>query len=260
MQGNFSRLIRYRELLWNLAIGEFKARHRQTFLGVAWALLHPVSMMLVFAAVFSVFARIPVQGTSYVLFAYIGLVSWLFFANSLTAGLSSIVSSMSLITKVGFPREVIPLSRILTTGFDFLVGLAMLVPLLVVYDVPPSWALLAVPGIVAVQLVMTTGLMLALSAAYVLKRDLGSLLPLALQIGMFLSPVVYPVSVIPERYQVLYLLNPMASLLEAYRSAILFGIVPSWTAMAPALLTGAVSLAGGYAYFKAVETRFADVM
>src|SRR3989338_10653435 len=108
MMHDLPRLIRYRELLWTLALGEFKARHRQTFLGVAWALVQPVSMMLIFTVVFSFFSQVSVQGTSYVLFAYTGIVSWMFLANSLSAGLPSIVASMNLVTKVGFPREVIP--------------------------------------------------------------------------------------------------------------------------------------------------------
>ncbi|TAJ26011.1 MAG: ABC transporter permease, partial [Nitrospirae bacterium] len=113
---HLTRLYRYRGLLWNLALGELKARHRQTALGMAWALMQPLSMMAVFAVVFSVFARVSVEGTSYVLFAYTGLVSWLFFANSLSAGLPSVVSNMNLVTKASFPREVIPLSKLVATG------------------------------------------------------------------------------------------------------------------------------------------------
>jgi lipopolysaccharide transport system permease protein len=255
-----TRLFSYRGLLWTLALGELKARHRQTLLGMFWALAQPVAMMLVFTVVFSVFVRVPVEGTPYALFAYTGLVSWLFFANLLSTGILSVVANMNLVTKAGFPREVIPLSKVVTIGFDFLVGLALLGILLAVYGIPITWAILAVPAIVVIQVMFATGLVLLGSAAYVLQRDIGSLLPLLLQIWMFLSPVVYPVSLIPDQYRSLYMLNPMATIIEAYRSAILMGTAPSLALMTPALVIASVVLAAGYAYFKTVEPRFADVM
>jgi lipopolysaccharide transport system permease protein len=260
MGQHLARLVRYRGLLWILALGELKARHRQTLLGIFWALAQPVAMMLVFTIVFSIFVRVPVEGMPYALFAYTGLVSWLFFANLVSSGIMSVVANMNLVTKAGFPREVIPLSKVITVGFDFLVGLALLGVLLLIYGIPVTWAVLAVPAIVAIQVLFATGLVLLGSAVYVLRRDLGSLLPLLLQIWMFLSPVVYPVSLIPERYRSLYLLNPMATIIEAYRSAILFGTVPSLASMAPTFVIACAVFAAGYAYFKSVEMRFADVM
>lgn len=260
MRQHLARLIRYRGLLWVLALGELKARHRQTLLGIFWALAQPVAMMLVFTIVFSIFVRVPVEGVPYALFAYTGLVSWLFFANLLSSGVLSVVANMNLVTKAGFPREVIPLSKVVTIGFDFLVGLALLGVLLLVYGIPITWAVLAVPAIVAIQVLFATGLVLLGSAIYVLRRDFGSLLPLLLQIWMFLSPVVYPVSLIPEGYRSLYLLNPMATIIEAYRSAILMGTVPSLASLAPTVAIASVVFAAGYAYFKSVELRFADVM
>lgn len=260
MKDHLMRLIRYRGLLWTLALGELKARHRQTALGVLWALVQPVSMMLVFLTVFSVFVKVPVEGVSYAVFAYTGLLSWLFFANSLSLGSSSIVANMSLITKASFPREVIPLSRVLTVSFDFLVGATVLGVLLILSEVPVSFAWLAVPGILAIQIMFTTGLVLLVSALYVLKRDLGSLLPLILQIWMFLSPVVYPVEVIPEQYRTLYMVNPMAMILEAYRNALLRGTLPPPELIVFSLTLASVALVMGYVYFKTVELRFADVM
>ncbi len=260
MVQHLARLFRYRGLLWTLAVGELKARHRQTLLGMFWALAQPVAMMLVFTIVFSVFVRVPIQGVPYTLFAYTGLVSWLFFSNLLSSGVLSVVANMNLVTKAGFPREVIPLSKVVTIGFDFLVGLALLGVLLIVYGIPITWAILAVPAIVVIQVMFATGLVLLGSAVYVLQRDLGSLLPLLLQVWMFLSPVVYPVSLIPDEYRSLYLLNPMAPIIEAYRSAILIGTAPSLASMVPALVVACGMLVAGYTYFKAVELRFADVM
>lgn len=260
MMHHLVRLFHYRGLLWLLALSELKARHRQTLLGMLWALVQPVSMMLVFLVVFSVFIRVPVEGVPYAVFAYMGLWSWLFFSNSIATGLPSVVGNMSLVTKAAFPREVIPLSKILVAGFDFLVGFAMLWVLLLAYGIPIASAWLAVPGIVMVQLMVTAGLVLLGSALYVLRRDLAALLPLGLQVWMFLSPVVYPVTVIPEQYRTLYMLNPMAMILEAYRSAMFLGTLPAPGLVIPAVTVACLVLVTGYVYFKKVELRFADVM
>lgn len=254
------RLLAYRDLLWRLTQRELKARHRQTLLGLGWALLQPVAMMLVFTAVFSIFVRVPVEGMPYAAFAYSGLIIWLFLANSLATGTASLVANMNLITKADFPREVIPLSVILTMGFDFLVGFGLLGILTVAGGVRPTLAWLAIPGIMVVQVALIAGLALWTSALYVLRRDLGSLLPLLLQGWMFLSPVVYPVTVIPEPYRALYMLNPAAMLLEAYRGALFFGTVPVATTVVPVAGLACVLIVSGYAYFKSVEMSFADVM
>ena len=260
MVQHLTRLIKYRDLLWLLTLRELKARHRQTLLGIGWALAQPISMMLVFTAVFSIFVKVPVEGAPYAAFAYTGLVCWLFFSNSLSSGVLSVVANMNLITKASFPREVIPLSLILTAGFDFLIGVCLLAALLFVFGIPMTGALFVVPGIVVIQVVFTAGIVLLGSALNVLKRDIGSMLPLILQIWMFLSPIVYPVSAIPDPYKAVYMLNPMAMIVESYRSAILFGTVPSLTILMPASIIACASLVVGYSYFKAVELRFADVM
>ncbi|MES4784648.1 MAG: hypothetical protein C4294_01095 [Nitrospiraceae bacterium] len=167
---------------------------------------------------------------------------------------------MNLVTKASFPREVVPLSKLLTAGFDFLVGGVILSVFLFMYGVPVSPALIVVPGILAIHVIFTAGLVLWGSAVYVLKRDLGSLLPLALQLWMFMSPVAYPVTLIPSEYKSLYLLNPMASIMESYRSALLLGRVPSLELVMPVLLISCTVLITGYAYFKSVELKFADRM
>jgi lipopolysaccharide transport system permease protein len=260
MTRHLTRLHAYRGLLWNLALAEMKARHRQTALGMVWALVQPVSMMLVMTAVFSVFVKLPLENAPYALFAYIGVLTWLLFANTLSNGLSSIVANMNLVTKASFPREVIPLSKLVVGGFDFLVGLLLLVGLMVVFHVPFSTALLMVPAIVVIQILLIIGVLLFCSALYVLYRDIGALLPLVLQLGMLLSPVVYPVNAIPKEYQAIYMLNPMATLIEAYRSAILFAAVPALPSLVVAFVVALAVCGGGYQYFKSVERRFADVM
>ena len=217
MLEHLRRLISYRGLLWNLALAELKARHRQTALGMLWAIAQPLSMMVVTTVVFSMFVRISEDAVPYAVVAYVGLWSWLLFANSLTASVASIVTNMNLVTKANFPREVIPLSKIVVTGFDFLIGLLFLAVLMAVYRVPLTLSVLVVPGLLLIQGAMIVGMMLIFSAMYVLHRDLGALLPLGLQVLMLISPVLYPLSLVPDQFKTIYLLNPMAALIEAYR-------------------------------------------
>lgn len=260
MLEHLRRLISYRGLLWNLALAELKARHRQTALGMLWAIAQPLSMMVVTTVVFSMFVRISEDAVPYAVVAYVGLWSWLLFANSLTASVASIVTNMNLVTKANFPREVIPLSKIVVTGFDFLIGLLFLAVLMAVYRVPLTLSVLVVPGLLLIQGAMIVGMMLIFSAMYVLHRDLGALLPLGLQVLMLISPVLYPLSLVPDQFKTVYLLNPMAALIEAYRTALLYGQFPTVGSLGGAFLAAVLLFGMGYRYFKSVEQRFADVM
>jgi lipopolysaccharide transport system permease protein len=210
--------------------------------------------------VFSTIVNVPVQQVPYTLFAYVGLLSWLFFSASLSTGTLSVVAQMNLITKANFPREVIPLSRLIASGFDFLIGWSCLLLLLVLYRTPITPAWLIIPGVFALQVLFTAGMVLWGSALHVLRRDVGSVLPLVLQIWMFMSPVIYPSNMIPADYRALYLLNPMAAIIEAYRAALFDGTIPSLAVIAPAALLAATIFISGYAYFKCSEPRFADLM
>ena len=260
MLEHLRRLISYRGLLWNLALAELKARHRQTALGMLWAIAQPLSMMVVTTVVFSMFVRISEDAVPYAVVAYVGLWSWLLFANSLTASVASIVTNMNLVTKANFPREVIPLSKIVVTGFDFLIGLLFLAVLMAVYRVPLTLSVLVVPGLLLIQGAMIVGMMLIFSATYVLHRDLGALLPLGLQVLMLISPVLHPLSLVPDQFKTIYLLNPMAALIEAYRTALLYGQFPTVGSLGGAFLAAVLLFGMGYRYFKSVEQRFADVM
>lgn len=260
MRGHLIRLWAFRELLWNIAISELKAKHRHTVLGMLWALVQPVAMALVFTLVFSVFVKVPVEGGGYIFFSYIGLVCWLFFANTMSAGTGSVVAYMNLVTKASFPREVIPLAKIISGGVDFVVAWAFLLLLILIADFPIGTAWFTIPGVMVIHVLFTAGMILWGASLYVLKRDIGSLLPLVLQGWMYLSPVVYPVNVIPEQYRLLYLANPMALIIEAYRSVVLVDTVPAVSLILPALVISCLVFVSGYLYFKSVEIRFADVM
>lgn len=260
MVAQVRRLLAYRSLLWALSTADLRARHRQSLLGMTWALLQPLAMMVVFTVVFGLIVKIPADGVPYAVFAYLGLVGWLFCSNSLSAGVPSLVSNMSLVSKASFPREVIPLSKLAATGVDFLVGLLGLGLLLLIYRLPLHPTVLAVPFVMLLQTMLVTGFVLLGSALYVLKRDVGAILPLVLYVWMFLSPVLYPVTLVPDRFRWMYELNPMAAILDAYRALILAGIWPAGGSVLLMALTASLSLLAGYGFFKSVEMRFADVM
>src|SRR5262245_15733786 len=160
MLEHLRRLIAYRGLLWNLALAELKARHRQTALGMLWAIAQPLSMMVVTTVVFSMFVRVAEEAVPYAIVAYVGLWTWLLFANSLTASVASIVANMNLVTKANFPREVIPLSKVVVTGFDFLIGLVFLAVLMVLYRVPLTLSVIVIPGLLLIQGAIIVGMML----------------------------------------------------------------------------------------------------
>ncbi len=254
------RLVQYRDLLWMLALGELRAKHRQTALGMLWAVFQPLAMMIVFAVVFSSVLGVSMGRVPYVPFAFVGVLCWHLLASSVSAGMSSVVSNMNLVSKANFPREVLPLARLVPPLVDFGVGVAVLVAILVWYGMRVSHAMVLLPWVMLVNLMFVVGLMLITSAIYVLKRDLGSLLPLGLQIWMVLSPVFYPIEMVPESYRWLYMANPMASIITTYRSICLVGEWPPVAWLSTASMMSVAVLVMGYGFFKSVESRFADVM
>lgn len=261
LTGHARELWRHRELLWLLTLREIKVRYKQTALGVAWAVVQPLSLMIVFTVFFSWFARIESDGIPYPLFSYAALLPWMFFSTSLSFAIPSLIANSHIITKIYFPREVIPLSAVLAALLDFLIAAAAFVLLMFVYRVPPSWNLLYVLPIVAIQVLFTVGVSLLLSAFTVLYRDVRHTLPLVIQIWMFVTPILYPASVVPERLRGWYFsLNPMAAIIDGYRRAILQQQPPQ---LAYLLLAAAVSCLlvwAGYKYFKHLEREFADIV
>ncbi|MEK7829547.1 MAG: rhomboid family intramembrane serine protease, partial [Acidobacteriota bacterium] len=187
--GHARELWRHRELLWLLTQREIKVRYKQSVLGVAWAVLQPLSLMAVFTVFFSWFARIESDGIPYPLFSYAALLPWTFFSTSLSFAIPSLIANSHIITKIYFPREVIPLAAVMAAFLDFLIASAVFVLLIVVYRIPPSWNLLYVLPIVAIQVLFTVGVSLLLSAFTVLYRDVRHTLPLLIQIWMFVTPI-----------------------------------------------------------------------
>jgi len=260
MIGKLKYYYSYRELLYTIAARDVKVRYKQSVLGAVWAILQPLSLMLIFTVVFSKFARIPTNGIPYPIFSYCAVLPWTFFATSLAFAIPSLVNNITLVTKIYFPREIFPIAAVGASCFDFAIASLVFVGMMIYYHVAASVALLMVPVLLAIQILLTLGLAFAASALNVFFRDIRYLVPLAVQIWMFLSPVIYPLSMVPERYRLIYSLNPMAVLLAGYRSLILAGTMPSLPLLGLAAGISVGLFVVSYAIFKKLEPRFADVI
>ncbi len=254
----------YRELLYFLVWRDVKVRYKQTALGVAWIVLQPVISTVVFTVLFGVLLGVPSGGVPYPVFALAGLVPWNYFAGSLTRSSGSLVGSSHLISKVYFPRLIIPMSGVLAGLVDFAVTFGVLVVLMVFYRIPPTWAVLLLPLFVLLAMATALGFGLWLSALNVRYRDVNYLVPFLVQVWMYLTPVVYGATLIPEQYRWLLALNPMTAVVEGFRWALL-GTAGQVTQGAGWLLAVSVVivlavLVGGLFYFRSTERTFADVI
>lgn len=252
----------HRELLYFLTWRNILIRYKQAVLGVLWAVLNPVITMVVFTLLFNKVLGVSSgsYGVPYAVFTFTGLLPWNLFATSLSGAGSSLVGNASLLTKVYFPRLVIPASAVLSTLLDFLIGFAVLTVLMVGYQVTPTWSVLYLPFFVLLALVTALGVSLWLSALYVLYRDVQYIIPFLVQLWFFLSPVTYPTNMIPAgRWSVIYNLNPMTGVIGGFRWALLGQQAPGPLFWVSAAMSLAV-LAGGLFYFRRMEDIFADVV
>ncbi|MGH9891062.1 MAG: ABC transporter permease [bacterium] len=250
----------HRDLTMSFTTRDLKARYKQTALGVAWAILQPLLLMVVFTVVFSRFARVPSDGLPYPVFAYSALIFWTVFAKTLLGGTISIVANGDLIRKIYFPRETLLVSVVLSGLIDLAVAATVFAGFLVYYQVPLAATVAWVPVLLALQTLFVAGLIFFTAPIHVRFRDVGHAVPLLVQLWMFATPVAYPVSVVPEPVRALYLLNPMTPIIDGYRRAILHGQPPE---VGPLLVSAVVTvtlLLGGYATFKRAERTFADVI
>jgi lipopolysaccharide transport system permease protein len=254
-----SALAEYGDLLRTLSVHRLKVRYKQSMLGLAWAIVQPVALMLIYTFIFSVIARVPSGGTPYAVFAYAGLLPWTYFSTALTNATNALVSHSHLVTKVYFPREILPLSYIFAALVDLLVASVVMVGLMIYYHVPLRPSALWLVPITAVLTALLTGIALVFSALQVRFRDIGMAMPLLLQLWMFASPVVYPLGQVPARYYSLYVLNPMVGIIENFRRALLGG-APDLRLLLISTVTSLVLLPAAYLYFKRVEATVADVI
>jgi lipopolysaccharide transport system permease protein len=254
-------LFKHGELLYLVTQRELKVRYKQSALGILWAVLQPFSLMLVFSVFFGHFAKWPSESIPYPLFSYSALLPWTFFATSLSFAIPSLIQNSNLITKIYFPREIVPLASVFAAFVDFLIAALIFVGMLAWYHVPPTWNLLYIFPLVIVQVLFTIGVCLLLSAFTVLYRDVRHTLPLLIQIWMFATPILYPVSTVPPRWRGLYMsLNPMAAIIDGYRRTVVMGLPPELKYLALAAGVSLLLVWAGYKYFKHLEREFADIV
>jgi lipopolysaccharide transport system permease protein len=257
---NFGELWANRELLLFLVWRDIKVQYAQTALGAAWAVFQPLLTMIIFTLIFGRLAKIPSDGVPYSVFTLAALIPWMYFSNAFSAASASLVNSSNLITKVYFPRLIIPIVSVLSGLVNFAVSCAVLAAMMIWYHVTPS--LLAIPMIPALLLLMiltATGVGSWLAAVYIQYRDVRQIVPFIVQIWMYISPVVYPLSLVPERYRSLYALNPMAGIIQAFRVVLLrTGEIP-WGALGVSTIVGMALFLGGTLYYRRTEHLFADV-
>jgi len=253
-------LYRYRELLWRWILREIGVRYKQSLLGAAWAILQPLTMMAVFTVVFSFLARVPTDGVPYPVFSYVALLPWTFLTTSISFGVPSLVNNLNLVTKIYFPREILPLGAIGASFLDFLIATTIFLPMLLFYRIPFSWTVAWVPLLVVLQIVLMIGATLLGSAVIVRYRDVRFIVPLGLQLWLFASPVIYPVSLVPEWFRPYYMLNPMAGIIDSYRRVVLYGEppVPGYLGLSAGFALALFVI--GYLTFNRLEKSFADVI
>jgi lipopolysaccharide transport system permease protein len=258
--GGLAGLWQYRDLLYTLSVHRVKVRYKQSLLGVSWALLQPLSLMLIYTLVFSVMAKVPTGGLPYPITAYAGLLIWSCYSTALTSATSSLVSHSHLVTKVYFPREILPLTYVIAALFDLAAASSVLVGLMIYYRVPVTANVVFALPIIAALVCFVTSMSLILSAMQVRFRDIGVGMPLLLQLWMFATPVVYPLSAVPARIRPLYLLNPMVGVVENFRAVVLQGVTPDFYTLGLSALVSLVLLPASYVYFKHVEATVADLI
>jgi lipopolysaccharide transport system permease protein len=249
-----------RELLWSFAVRELSVRYKQTFFGVLWALIQPLSLMVVFTVVFSRIARLDSEGLPYPVFSYTALLPWSFFAASMSLAIPSLANNADLISKVYFPRLVIPLSSLLVAGTDFLVAAAMLVGLFWYYQVSVTWAALYIFPLLLIQTVFAAAVCIFLSALNVFYRDVRYALPLLTQLWIYKVPVIYSAEKVPAQWRTWYMADPMAVVVDGFRRCLLKGQAPPGGDLALAATSAALLLLAALLYFRWVERSFADIV
>jgi lipopolysaccharide transport system permease protein len=248
------------ELLSELTLREIKSRYKQSVLGYAWVILTPLFQMLVMSFVFSTVLRVPLAGVPYSVFLYAGLLPWILFSSAVASSTNALVSNASLITKIYLPREVFVMSTILAKIVDFFLASIVFIGFMIFFHLPLTGYALWFFPIFFIQQVFTFGLSLFLAAANLFYRDIQYVVGLALMMWMYLTPVMYPADILPDKYRFIFQLNPLAVFINAYRKTILGGGAPNYSSLAIGFALSIAMCVFGYAFFKKLEGIFADVI
>ncbi|WP_137405017.1 ABC transporter permease [Echinicola rosea] len=255
---DFKELWRYKDLLYFLTLRGIKARYAQSILGVAWAIIQPLFTTLVFTVVFGNLAKVDSNGMPYILFSYLALWPWNYFSGTLTESANSLIANSGMITKVYFPRMVLPLASIFSKLLDFIIAFLVVVGFLIYFQVMPGWGLVFLPLLIVQLLLTSLGIGMILSAMAVQYRDVKHALTFLVQLLMYAAPVVYSTTAVPEVYRPFYILNPMVGVIEGFRAAFLDRPLP-WEWIWPGSIVAGLLFIFGMFYFKRMERVFADV-
>jgi lipopolysaccharide transport system permease protein len=254
-----STIFKYHQLISSLIIREITGRYRQSFLGIGWALLQPLVLMILFTIIRR-FISIPSDGLPYPVFCYSALLPWIFFSSSVISASGSIIQHSAIIRKIYFPREILPTVSVTVTFLDYFISSFILIFMMVLYGISIQWTVIFLPMLLIIQTILSLGIGYAASALATFRRDINFGMPFIMQSWMYLSPVIYPLSSVPQKYQSVYLLNPMAGLLEAHRAILLHGQIPDFRYVLFSAGFALLTLFLGHKLFKALEMRFADVV
>jgi lipopolysaccharide transport system permease protein len=257
---DFTELWQYRELLVFYAVRDIKVRYKQTLLGAAWAILQPVMTMVVFSIFFGKLAGVPSDDLPYPVFSFCGLLPWQLFAFALNQSSNSLVQNAHVLTKVYFPRLVIPFASMIAGLVDFAIAFVVLVGIMFYYNIIPGWALITLPLFILLALAAALSVGLWLSALNVKYRDVRYTIPFLTQLWLFVTPVAYASSLVPSKWQAVYAINPMAGVVEGFRWALLGKAAPPGTMLIISAAATAMLLAGGLFYFARMEKTFPDII
>lgn len=257
---DFKELWRYRELFWFLALRDILIRYKQAVIGVSWSILQPLLTMVVFSLIFGQLAKLPSDGLPYPILIFTALLPWQFFSRSMSASSQSIVGSAAIISKVYFPRLIIPSSAVISGVIDFCISFVILIGMMIWYRIVPAANIVYIPFFLLLAFTAALGVGLWLSALNVEFRDVSYVVPFLVQAGQYVSPVAYSSSVIPEKWKLLYSLNPMVGVIDGFRWCILGTVMPNWTGIALSAVSVFVLFVGGLFYFRKMEMTFADII
>jgi lipopolysaccharide transport system permease protein len=257
---NLGELWQYRDVLVMLALRDIKLRYKHTALGVIWVILQPLLAGIIFTVIFGKFAKLPSDGNPYLLFVFSGLIAWTFFSGAIQRAGNSLITDSRLITKVYFPRLLVPLSSTVSALLDFFVSLIVVIGLLLYYQVNPGWAILLLPVFLLLALVLATGVSLWLSALNVQYRDFVYAMPFLIQVWLFASPVAYTAGLIPEKWKLIYSLNPMVGIIEGFRISFLGASSLTKEMLVISGVSALAAFISGAFFFRRVERSFADFL
>ena len=251
----------YRQLFFYLAWRDILVRYKQAVIGVAWSVLRPLLTMIIFTIVFGKLAKLPSDGVPYPVLVVAAMLPWHFFSSALTEGSNSLIVNANVISKVYFPRAIVPLSAVVVSLVDFLISFALLLALMVWYQFAPDWRLLFLPAFLVLAIVVSIGPILWLAALNVQYRDFRYVVPFLIQLGLFISPVGFSSSIVPEQWRLLYSLNPMVGVIDAFRWSVLGGLTPPYVpGLVLSVVIAVLLLVSGIWYFRKTERSFADVI